>query len=130
MADRSNFPEWLKKELESRGLSQSELARSAGVTRAAINGILTGARGPGTDLCNGIARALKIPPEEVYRAAGLLPPAPKENPIVKQITYLTSNLPEAEQQDILEFIKLRHRLAEERGTYETKRTKKPAHQTK
>ena len=88
MADKINFPEWLKKQLERTGMSQSELARAAGVTRAAINGIITGARGPGTDLCNGIAKALRIPPEVVYRAAGLLPPEPAENPIINQITYL------------------------------------------
>lgn len=82
MADE-NFSEWLKKQLKKSGMSQSELARAAGVTRAAINGIVTGARGPGTDLCNGIAKALKLPPEEVHRAAGLLPPAPAENAIIQ-----------------------------------------------
>lgn len=73
MADAINFPDWLKTQMKNNGMSQSQLARSAGVTRAAINGIITGARGPGTDLCNGIAKALRLPPEEVYRAAGLLP---------------------------------------------------------
>lgn len=130
MADAINFPDWLKTQMKNNGMSQSQLARSAGVTRAAINGIITGARGPGTDLCNGIAKALRLPPEEVYRAAGLLPPALPVNPIIKQITYLTSDLPESEQKDILEFIKLRHRLAEERGTYESKRPKKAAATTK
>ena len=79
MVYTTQFSEWLTTVLFQKGISQSELARQAGVTRGAINGVLTGARGPGVDLCNGIARALKIPPEEVLRAAGLLPPEPKKD---------------------------------------------------
>jgi transcriptional regulator with XRE-family HTH domain len=130
MADKINFADWLEKELTKSKLSQSDLAREAGVTRAAINGILTGARGPGIDLLNGIAKALHIPVEEIYRVAGILPPAPNENKIIKQITHLTNDLPESEQEGILEFVKLRHRLSEDRGKYETKRTRKKSASTR
>lgn len=57
MAYTLQFSKWLENILQEKGISQSELARRSGVTRAVINGILTGARGPGVDLCNGIARA-------------------------------------------------------------------------
>lgn len=84
----------------------------------------------GKELATLIAEALKIPIIEVYRVSGILPPEPDESPLINQISFLISNLPEAEQQDILEFVKLRHRLAEERGTYEPKRTKKTAAHSK
>lgn len=116
--------DWLLTEMKSRNWSQADLARHAGVSRTAISDVLSGKRKMGKDLAQFVAAAFKIPIAEVYRQAGLLPPEPTENPIIKQITYLTSDLPDSEQQDILEFVKLRHRLAEERGTYETKRPKK------
>lgn len=116
-------PNWLMKEMKSRSWTQAELARRAGVSRTAIGDVISGKRNMGKDLAQLVAEAFKIPVVEVYRVAGILPPEPTENKIIKQISYLTSDLPEAEQQDILEFVKLRHRLAEERGTYEPKRKK-------
>ena len=126
MADKTDFAKWLENELETRAISQAELARQAGVTRGAINGILTGAKGPGVDLCNGIAQAFKLPPEIIYRAAGLLPPDTTVSELIQQITHLTKELPLQEQQDILEFVKLRHHLTKKRGKNETRRiTKNP-----
>lgn len=125
------FADWLLEQMRTRKLSQSEFARRASLTRQAISYYTTGkSKQPDEFALRKIAAALQIPPEEVYRAAGIPLSQSVQNPIVNQITYLTSHLPESEQQDILEFVKLRHRLAEERGTYETKRTKKPAHSTK
>lgn len=79
------FPEWLEHQLKEQGISQAELARRAGVTRGAINGILQGARGPGVELCQGIARALNIPVQDVYEAAGLLPPDPRRNKLAERV---------------------------------------------
>lgn len=73
MAYKTSFADWLENELVKREISQAELARRAGVTRSAINGVLTGYRGIGVEMCNGIAKALGIPPDEVFRAAGFLP---------------------------------------------------------
>ena len=69
----SDFARWLQEQLNTTGMTQAELARKSGVTRAAINGILTGIRGPGPDLCSAIASALGYSPEHVFRVAGLLP---------------------------------------------------------
>ncbi|MDP1713929.1 MAG: helix-turn-helix transcriptional regulator [Anaerolineales bacterium] len=126
MADKTKFAKWLENELETRNISQSELARQAGVTRGAINGILTGSKGPGIDLCKGIAQAFDLPPEIVFRAAGLLPPDTTVTELIQQITHLTNELPLQEQQDILEFVKLRHHLTKKRGKNATGRiTKNP-----
>lgn len=103
MADTYVFSEWLQGEMTARDLSQSELARLAGVTRSAINGVVTGARGPGRDLCVGIARAFKIPPEEVFRIAGLLPPA-KSNDRVDRLIYQIEELDEEDQATIETFV--------------------------
>lgn len=116
--------DWLLKEMKSRNWTQAELARRAGVSRTAIGDVLSGKRNMGKDLAQLVAEAFKIPVVEVYRVAGILPPEPNENPIIKQIAHLAIDLPDDEQQDILEFVKLRHRLAEERGKYEPKKSDK------
>jgi transcriptional regulator with XRE-family HTH domain len=122
-----NFSEWLKNELESRGWKQADLVREANLDSAVISNIINGKRRSGENTARAIAHAFKLPPETVFRAAGLLPPQSPETEFINQIIHLTSELPTQEQQDILEFIKLRHRLAEKRGKNETKRTaKRPA----
>ena len=105
MADKYDFSEWLREEMKRRGLNQSDLARAANVTRAAINGIMTGARGPGQDLCNAIAQAFSMPPEEVFRKAGLLPPSHDKSPLTKEADFLMSTMSEAKQKQAVEYIR-------------------------
>lgn len=96
-----SFAEWLDIELKHRAMSQAELARQAGVTRAAITNILTSNRGPGVELCQGIARAFKIPPEEVFRAAGLLPQESKQSTYLERMIYLFNQLDDETAEDYL-----------------------------
>jgi len=67
------FSDWLIIQLNERGWSQAELARQAGVTRSAISAVIVGTRSAGNELCEAIAHAFKLPPETVFRAAGILP---------------------------------------------------------
>lgn len=68
------FIDWLNTEINTRGWTSNELARRAELSSGAISLVLSGQRSPGPDFCLGIARALRIPPERVFRQAGLLPP--------------------------------------------------------
>lgn len=70
---REAFVAWVLEELQKRGWSQSELARRAFVTRSGINKLLSGERNPGPVLCVAIAKAFKLPAEEVCRRAGVIP---------------------------------------------------------
>lgn len=74
MTDSMAFGEWLQRELDNRGWDQAELSRRSGISSAQVSRIVTGGRQPGKDSINGIARALRLPPEEVLRQAGVLPP--------------------------------------------------------
>jgi transcriptional regulator with XRE-family HTH domain len=67
------FSEWLQTEMDKRGWSQSDLARSADLNRAVINKLLNGKSHAQPATLEAISRALKIPLETTYRAAGLLP---------------------------------------------------------
>ena len=64
---------WLLQELETRGWSQSELARRAHLGNATLSRIISGSRQAGPDAALQIARALGEAPENVFRLAGLLP---------------------------------------------------------
>ena len=68
----NTFIEWLDKQREKQGWTRAKLARMAGVSPTIIYLIAKGKREPGSLLCNGLAKALNLPREEVYRAAGLL----------------------------------------------------------
>jgi transcriptional regulator with XRE-family HTH domain len=71
-----SFPRWIEQELDKRGWRQSDLARRAGLSEATLSRILNGSRKAGPETCVGIAAALEVPPEHVFRIAGLLPPLP------------------------------------------------------
>ena len=114
----TTFGEWLQKELTAQRITQADLSRLSGITTAQISRLISESRGIGVSAANAIAIALNIPPQEVFRAAGLLPPQPQEDPLVNLITYLSEQLPtDEDKQDAAEYIRLRLRL----GLQETAR---------
>lgn len=76
MTHSDELTEWLKQEAERRGWSFREIARRGGLSSGAISNVMTGNAFAGWDLCVGIARALDVAPEVVFRKAGLLPSLP------------------------------------------------------
>ena len=102
----TNFPDWLVAELEKRSMSPAELARSSQKASAVISRILNGERSPAPETLEAIARALKLPPEEVFRAAGLLPPV-IENPMLERANFLLNQLPAEDQEEFLEMMENR-----------------------
>ena len=116
------FEEWLVARMAESNMSQSELAKKAGITQSAISLILSGTRNPGLEMCTGIARALRLPPEEVFRAAGILPPVTPRTALIQKIEHIVSELPPEEQQNILDFALHRHEIAEKRGERHAKKT--------
>lgn len=91
---------WLTEELRARGWSMREMARRVGVSHTAIVNIAHGRARPSAGLCREIARVLRVPPEHVFRLAGLLPPDPPESPSLVEANFLFAQLCEDEQ-DIL-----------------------------
>lgn len=95
MLSMDNFGTWLLKELEHRKISQSDLSRMSGLSRGTISNLISGARGRGPDSIEAIARALKIPQEQVFRAAGLLPKEDKDDTWVEEMNHKMKLLPPA-----------------------------------
>jgi transcriptional regulator with XRE-family HTH domain len=72
----NEFSDWLKAEVEGQGWSYRELGRRSDLSGAVISDVVNGRAKPGLRFCVQIARALRVPPENVLRRAGLLPPLP------------------------------------------------------
>lgn len=120
----ADFPKWLQGQMDQREWSQSELARRAGVDRQLIwrylNNITTR---PDETVLQKIARALKMPFEEIYRAAGILPPKPTGDEWIEKITHITNQLPPDEKERVFQFAEML-REAIEKKTKQGKRNKK------
>lgn len=86
------FSEWLQAELDRRGWSQSDCARSASLNRAVINKLLNGKSKPQPPTLAAIARAFKIPIETAYRAAGLLPPNADADDTIVEVIHIFKSI--------------------------------------
>jgi len=111
----ASFADWLLDEMNKQGLSQATLARKAGVSRAAISNVINGTRGLGIELCTAIALALKIPPETVFRAAGILPSRPGTDEDFEELKHLFSQMTDEEQLEFLAMGRLKIDLRAKRG---------------
>lgn len=89
---RIHFSEWLQAEMDKRGWSQSDLARSSDLNRAVINKLLNGKSHPQPTTLEAISRALKIPIEMTYRAAGLLPNNTENDENIEEAIYVLKNI--------------------------------------
>lgn len=100
-----DFVDWLIAEMNARGWNNSELARRAGVVPSTISMVVSRQKRPGLDLCVGIASALHIPPEDVLRSAGLIPPMPgiDEDASFSRTLEVMKKLTPDERQAVLEY---------------------------
>lgn len=112
MRNRQDLSAWLEKELAERNWSQSDLARYSGLHRAIISKIILGGSKPTPETIESIARAFKLPPEQVFRAAGLLPPLVDMDEDEEQIMHEIKGMPKDDQLEILAFIRMKRKLAE------------------
>ena len=92
VGQRFHFSEWLQGEMDKRGWSQSDLARSAELNRAVINKLLNGKSHPQPITLEAISRALKIPLETIYRVAGLLPANQDHDDTAEEALYIFKSI--------------------------------------
>ncbi|MGA2504238.1 MAG: helix-turn-helix transcriptional regulator [Anaerolineales bacterium] len=120
------FTEWFNKWMKDSGLGVREAARKIKISHPVISDLQSGAK-PTEGTCVKIAIATNNPADVILSLAGYMP-RPKEDPLVKVITYLAEQLPtNEEKEDAAEYIRMRVRIAQERGKYDTdkKRASRP-----
>ena len=113
------FAQWLNNELEKRGWSRSEAARRGGVSASMFDKVISDHAQAGIDFCLGIARAFNLPPEQVLRTAGLLPPlpGPEEDKILKELVEIVKRLDPDERQEILDYALWRYRRKQDQRSW-------------
>lgn len=81
------------------------LADKAGLDPGIISRVLNRERMPSSDSLSSIARALDLPPETVFRAAGLLPPLASVDAERREtLDHNWSELTPEQQDDVLRYI--------------------------
>lgn len=107
--------------------SQSDLARASGLTRQSISYYISDrSKQPDEFALQKIAKAFKLPLEEVYRAAGILPPKPNSDPLTEEGLYILQQLEGENKKDALRYLRMRLQVAQEQGTYNAEPKAGPA----
>jgi transcriptional regulator with XRE-family HTH domain len=118
---RERFGRWLDDQLEERGWSRSEAARRGGFSASMLNKVIAGSANPGLDLCQGIAQAFRIPLEEVFRQAGILPDSGEIPADVRNWGKRLMAISEEDRQEVIRLVEVGLRLAESKPEYRTRR---------
>jgi transcriptional regulator with XRE-family HTH domain len=90
MSNKIHFSQWLQGEMRKRGWTQAKLGRAASLKKDGISKLINGRCQPEPATLQAISRALDIPVETSYRAAGLLPPLTETgyDETAEQVIYL------------------------------------------
>ncbi len=99
------FWRWFNDEREKRGLSFRAVEKLGGLSHGAISQREREELPPTYNICVAIARAFRMPLDEVLRKAGLLPPTPNEDPRLKELIHWFSQLDEEAQEVILDAVR-------------------------
>ena len=114
------FIEWLRHEIEIRGWQVSDLARKAELSSGTLSRILSQERNAGPEVCVALARALGVPPELVFRRAGLLPeesedPSEEDDLSLRELVEIVRRLPKSALEEVLNYALFRARFPFPRG---------------
>ena len=112
----NEFVEWVQNQLDARGLKQADIARNQNITTAAVSKMMNRQARPGFEMCAAIAATFNLPLEEVYRRAGLLPLKPVAGILEERAAYIFNQLPEEDQQEVLDYLDYRLQKHKQRKT--------------
>lgn len=106
-----NFGDWLDLELKQRDWIPATLANKANIDAGNLSRVMSGQRTASPDMCNSIAKVLGLPPEHVFRKAGLLPdlPIPEGDENWKELYDYFKRLKPSERKMVLDFAVWRFR---------------------
>ena len=108
------FGEWLSEQLEEQGLKPADLTRMSNgrLDSGVLSNLINNKRQqPSVETCKLISKYMNIPLEQVYRASGILPAETDKDTITEAVINLMSDLQMDDKKDVLEYVKLRRKLA-------------------
>lgn len=100
------FIQWLDDRLAEDHLTDFQLAKKAGISHSVISKARKGIL-PKWNACTEIARALRVDPIEIYRAAGLIQSPPDLDPDFERLKQIYSTLPTLQRKLPLRLIRVR-----------------------
>lgn len=86
-----------------RRWSKRELAQRAGVSLSSVVRATDPDQRASYDVLAGIAAALRIPPQNLFVKAGLMPREPEQTTEMRHLSFTFEKLPREHQQLIIEF---------------------------
>jgi len=99
------FLNWLKSEMDERGIKQADIMRTGVVTDGTVSQLFTGKiRSLTFNMCRAISQATDIPLITIYRKAGLLPSLPDPDLWIEQITPKLLEVPARMRNTVESFI--------------------------
>ena len=102
------FSDWLNEQMQEHGWSQSDLARSSGLSRQVISYYLSDkSKSPDKDALQKLAHAFKISPITIFRKAGLLPSEGGEHASFEDWQYLLNQLTPDEEEEMRQIVELK-----------------------
>lgn len=95
------FGEWLRKELEIRGMIPADLVRATKLSPSYVSNLLNGNRNPGPKACMKIAKAFHLTAVDVMQAAGLPVEKPRYSIELQELSVIFDELPEEDRRRVL-----------------------------
>lgn len=113
-----DFFTFVNKEIKQRGWDYSELARRGDISASLVSLVMGGSRDVTFNFCLGVAKALRLRPEEVLRRAGLLPPLDVGN--FEEMREIMGDLSPEEREQVFQYARWRRQIEKERGEKDKK----------
>lgn len=101
------FWEWLDAVIEQYGPSERKFAEKVGIAPSVISKARTNTQPMSWEACKAIAEFVGIPPEKVFRLAGLLPKPPDWQPEFDEWMGLFQDLPEEDRAELLAIARMK-----------------------
>lgn len=106
MVNKVDFQNWLQTAMDNMGWGQTDLATRAGVDRQMVYGWLKQGKKPNEDSLQRIAKAFDVPPEVVYRAAGMKLSPTSIPTDIQQAVHEMEDLNNQDREEVVAYIRM------------------------
>jgi transcriptional regulator with XRE-family HTH domain len=117
---------WLKSSMKERNWGIRETAQHVGVSHPTISDIVTSGKLPSFDTCLALANTFGKSPVYLLRLAGMLPQEPEISPHKEELIHILDQLDPEEQDELLDFAKIKLERQQRTFNQQTSRHNHPA----
>lgn len=125
MNEKLDFVDYLLMNMEEKGLIPADITKRSGLSPSQVSKILNRESPPGKKAIDNFAIALRLPVDDLYRRAGILPVKPSDDETVSEITHIYHNLTDENREDLLDYARSRLQKQEREASKSGKRSKVP-----